>query len=87
MKHTVTKINSPNEPVLFSDSILGNYGYESDLGSFPALKSAFTDSVNKSEILHCDFQEAAPSLINTVNNVNDVIILVDNPWHLCFDGS
>ena len=55
MKHIVTEINSPNEPVLFSDSILGNYGYDSDLGIFPALKSIFADFVNKSEILHCDF--------------------------------
>ena len=85
MKHTVTEINFPSEPVLFIDAILGNYGYDSDLGSFPALKSAFTNSVNKSEILHCDFQEAAPSLINTVNNVNDVISLVDKPWHLYLD--
>ena len=55
MKHTMTEINSPNESVLFSDSILGNYGYDSDLGSFPAFKSVFVDSLNKSEILHCDF--------------------------------
>ena len=87
MKHTVTEINAPNEPVLFSDSILGNYGYDSDLGSFPTLKYAFTNSVNKSEILHCDFQEAAPSLVNNVNTVNDVNSLVDKPWHLYFDGS
>ena len=87
MKHIVTEINAPNEPVLFSDSILGNYRYDFDFAIFPALKYVFTDSVNKSEILHCDFQEAAPSLVNTVNNVNDVISLVDKPWHLYFDGS
>ena len=57
------------------------------MGSFPALKSAFTNSVNKSEILHCDFQEAAPSLVNTVNTVNNVNSLVDKPWHLYFDES
>ena len=56
-------------------------------GVFLHLNFAFTDSVNKSEILHCDFQEASPSLINTVNNVNDVINIVDKPWNLCFDGS
>ena len=56
-------------------------------GVFLHLNFAFTDSVNKSEILHCDFQEASPSLINAVNNVNDVISLVDKPWHLYFDGS
>ena len=38
MKPTVTEINSPNEPVMFSDSILENYGYDSYLGSFPAFK-------------------------------------------------
>ena len=26
-------------------------------------------------------------MVNTVNNVNDVISLVDKPWHLYFDGS
>ena len=34
MKHTITEINALNELVLFSDSILGNYGYDSDLGIF-----------------------------------------------------
>ena len=47
-------------------------------GVFLHLNFAFTDSVNKSEILHCDFQEASPSLINAVNNVNDVVNLVNN---------
>ena len=87
MKHMVIEINSPNEPVLFSDSILGNYGYDYDLGSFPALKYAFTNSINKSGILHCVFQEVSPSLVNNVNTVNDVNSLVDKPWHLSFDGS
>ena len=87
MKHMVTEINAPNEPILFSDSILGNYGYDSNLGIFPTLKSAITNSVNKSEILHCEFQEAASNLVNNVNTVNDVNSLVDKPWHLYFDGS
>ena len=26
-------------------------------------------------------------MVNTVTNVNDVISLVDKPWHLYFDGS
>ena len=56
-------------------------------GVFLHLNFAFTDSVNKSEILHCDFQEASPSLINAVNNVNDVVNLVDKPWNFYFDGS
>ena len=55
MKYMVIEINAPNEPVLLNDSILGNYGYDYDLGSFPALKSAFINSVNKSKILHCYF--------------------------------
>jgi hypothetical protein len=28
MKHMVTDLNGPNEPVIFNNSILGNYSYD-----------------------------------------------------------
>ena len=33
MKHTVTELHDPSEPVLFSDCIMGNYMYELGFGN------------------------------------------------------
>jgi hypothetical protein len=32
MNHMVTNLNDPNEPVMFNNSILGNYSYDTFLG-------------------------------------------------------
>ena len=47
MKHTVTELHDPSEPVLFSDSIMGNYMYELGFGNFKSENSVF--SKNKQE--------------------------------------
>ena len=36
MKHTVTELEGPNEPIAFTNNIIGNYSAESFLGSFNA---------------------------------------------------
>ena len=41
LRHTVKKIHNPNEAVLFSCSIMGNYMYELVFGNFKAEKSPF----------------------------------------------
>ena len=36
MKHTVTDLNDPNEPVMFSNSILGNVFFDKFFGELEA---------------------------------------------------
>ena len=36
MKHTVTDLNDPNEPMMFSNSILGNFFFETFFGELEA---------------------------------------------------
>ena len=42
LKHTVTELLDPNEPVLFSYSIMGHYTYELNFGNFKLENSPFT---------------------------------------------
>jgi len=53
MKHAVTDLNDPNEPVMFNNSILGNYSYDTFFGNYTYETSSFTESNTQSEILHC----------------------------------
>ena len=53
MKHVVTDLNDTNEPVMFNNSILGNYSYDTFFGNYTYETSSFTESNTQSEILHC----------------------------------
>jgi hypothetical protein len=53
MKHVVTDLNDPNEPVMFNHSILGNYSYDSFFGNHTTEISPHAESNTQSEILHC----------------------------------
>jgi hypothetical protein len=53
MKHVVTDLNDPNEPVMFNNSILGNYSYDTFFGNYTYEISSFVESNTQSEILHC----------------------------------
>ena len=44
MKHTVTEIDDSNEPVLFTDTIMGNYMADSFFGNLEAKISEIPDS-------------------------------------------
>ena len=44
MKHTVTELQYLSEPILFSDSIMGNYMYELGFGNFKSENSVFSDN-------------------------------------------
>jgi hypothetical protein len=44
MKHTVTDLNDPNEPMMFSHSILGNICFETFFGELEAEISTCADS-------------------------------------------
>ena len=47
MKHTVTNLEAPNKPVMFTNSILGNYFFYAYFGEVASKKSLFA------ELLHC----------------------------------
>jgi hypothetical protein len=52
MKFTMTDIDGENEPILFSNSILGNYCVDSYFGNFVAEISPFIDSFVQSEVVN-----------------------------------
>ena len=102
MKHTVTDLNDPNEPIMFSNSILGNFCFETFFGELEAEISPYADSNEQSKILHttniiepnCNIVEDCTKLYT--NNCKDLVSspcnfsleLIDpNIWTLYFDGS
>ena len=52
MKHTVTDLNDPNEPVMFSNSTLGNFYFDTFFGELEAEISLYMNSNEQSELLH-----------------------------------
>jgi ATP-dependent Clp protease adapter protein ClpS len=44
MKHMVTSLNDPNEPMMFSNSILGNFCFKTFFGELEAKISPYVDS-------------------------------------------
>ena len=50
VKHTVTELEVPNEPVIFTNNIIGNYSDESFLGSFNAQISPFPKNTVTSQV-------------------------------------
>jgi hypothetical protein len=52
MKHKVTELNDLNEPVMFSNSILGNVYFKTLFGELEEETSQCMDSNEQSEILH-----------------------------------
>ena len=52
MKHTVTDLNNTNEPVMFSNSILGNFYFDTFFGELESKLSPLTNSYKKYELLH-----------------------------------
>lgn len=51
MKHTVIDLNDPNEPVMFSNSILGNFYFETFFGELEAETYQYVNSNEQSEYL------------------------------------
>ena len=102
MKHTVTDLNDPNEPVMFSNSILGNSCFETFFGEFEAETSTFTYLNEQFELLQIT-QTAEPNctIVEDCTNVdtNNSTDIVSSPcdfvleltdqsiWTLYFDGS
>ena len=52
MKHTVTDLNDSNEPVMFSNTILGNFFFDTSFGKLEVDLSPFADSNTQYVVLH-----------------------------------
>ena len=52
MKHTVTDLNDRNEPVMFSNSILGNFYFETLFGELEAEIYPYVNWNEQFELLH-----------------------------------
>ena len=52
MKHMVTDLNDPNELVMFSNSILGNFYFETFFWELEVETSPYTNSNKQSKRLH-----------------------------------
>jgi hypothetical protein len=52
MKHVVTDLNDPNEPIMFNHSILGSYSYDSLYGNHTTVISSHAKINKQFEILH-----------------------------------
>ena len=53
MKHIVTYLNDPSEPIMFNHSILGNYYSDTFFGNFTVNTSPHVETNKQFEILHC----------------------------------
>ena len=102
MKHTIIDLNDPNEPVMFSNSILGNFCFETFFGELEVETSTCADSNEQSELLqitqtvepHYTIVEDCTNLdtnnsTNIVSSSCDFDLELTNPsiWTLYFDGS
>ena len=82
MKHTVTELDDSNEPMLFTDTIMGNYMADSFFGNFEAEISPVQNSVQQSEVFHFTQVSDEISVLNTAH-----LDLNNGLWSLYFDGS
>jgi hypothetical protein len=81
----MTDIDGENEPVMFSNSILGNYCVDSFFGNFIAKSSPFMDSSLQSEVVNFSQTNSSKCIDFVSNNLESV---VNNEfWTLFFDGS
>ena len=82
MKHTVTELDDSNEPVLFTDTIMGNYMVDSFFGNLEAEISSVQDSEQQSKVFH--FTQVLDEILvpNTAH-----LDLNNGLWTPYFDGS
>ena len=96
MKYVVTELNGPNEPVMFINSILGNYSFnvcamETCFGEFLAETIEETPINTQLEALPCSPTDESPC--NVVDNItnfvgsNSIDVTLDSIFlKLYFDG-
>ena len=79
MKHTVTDLNDPNEPIMFSNSMLGNFCFDTFFRDLEAEISPYANSNKQSELfhttqiveLHCNIVENCTKV--DTNNCKDLV--------------
>ena len=72
MKHTLTDLNNPNEIVMFSRSILGNFCFDTFFEELEVELSPCVNSYKKYELLHSN--QIAELNCTLVDNQNDASI-------------
>ena len=102
MKHTVIDLNDTNEPVMFSNSILGNFCFDTFFWALEAKLSPLANLDKHYELLHTtQIVEPHYTIVKTCTKVdsNNCIDLVSSStkffveltdphiWTLYFDGS
>ena len=84
MKHTITELEAPKESILFINSILGNYCFDTFLGDFPVEESPVSDD----SVLELLFYTHEPTLRDEEHDKNVLEpIQKESFWTLHFDGS
>jgi hypothetical protein len=88
MKYTVTNLNDGNEPVMFSNSMLGNFHFDTFFGELEVELSPFANSNTQSILLHCT-QIVEPNCTFVDISSTNFCTEIANPnlWTLYFDGS
>lgn len=84
MKHTVTKLEAPNEPIMFINTILGNYCFNTFVGDFPAEESPVPKNVI-SELMFYDHEPTPRDDEQTLTTPENE--KKEDSWTLYFDGS
>ena len=102
MKHIVTDLNDPNKLVMFSNSILGNFCFDTFFGELEAEISPYANSNEQFELLHttqivkhhCNIVEACTKVdtnncTNLVSSSSNFSLELTDPfiWTLYFDGA
>ena len=78
----VTELDDSNEPVLFTDTIMGNYMVDSFFGNLEAETSSVQDPEQHSKVFHfTQISDEIPVRNTTHLDLNDGL------WSLYFDGS
>jgi hypothetical protein len=71
MKHTVTNLNDTNNPVMFSNSILGNFCFDTFFGKLEVELSPFANSDKQYELLHAThIVEPLCTIVDTCTKVD-----------------
>ena len=84
MKHTITELEAPNEPIMFINTIFGNYYFDTFFGDFPAEESPVPGNV-VSELMFYDHEQASGNdelILTTLENEKK-----EDCWTLYFDRS
>ena len=84
MKHTITELEARNEPIMFINTILGNYYFDTFFGDFPAEESPVPENA-VSKIMFYDHEPTPRDDKHTLTTPENE--KKENFWTLYSDGS